>query len=67
MEKNIGKVDGVIRFIAGVLLIYAAFNVNSKILMAILIALATISIYESYTGFCGLYKIFNISTNKGRK
>jgi len=65
MEKNVGKLDRVIRFIAGVVLIYAAFNVNDKMLMAILIALATISIYESHTGFCGLYKLFNINTNRG--
>ena len=64
MEKNIGKIDGIIRFIVGILLIYAAFNVDSKILMAVLIALATVSIYESYTGYCGLYKLFKINTNR---
>lgn len=67
MEKNIGKIDGVIRFIIGIFLIYMAFNINDKIMMAILIALGTISIYESYTGYCGLYKIFNINTNKFRR
>jgi len=64
MEKNVGKLDGIIRFIVGIILIYVAFNVNDKILMAILIALATISIYESYTGYCGLYKLFNINTRR---
>ena len=64
MEKNVGKLDGIIRFIVGIILIYVAFNVNDKILMAILIALAPISIYESYTGYCGLYKLFNINTRR---
>ena len=64
MEKNIGKADEVVRFIIGILLVYIAFTINNKILMAILIAFATISIYESYTGYCGLYKLFNINTNR---
>lgn len=62
MEKNIGNVDKIIRFFAGIILFYLAFRLDNKTLVIILSALAGISILESFTGFCGLYKMFNINT-----
>ena len=62
MDKNVGKIDKVIRFAAGIVLFYLAFTLDNKILVIILSALGAISVLESFTGFCGLYKIFNINT-----
>lgn len=62
MEKNIGKIDGVIRFIAGIVLFYFAFIIDNKYLTILFAIFATISVLESFTGYCGLYKIFKINT-----
>jgi hypothetical protein len=62
MEKNIGKMDRMIRFIIGILLFYLAFITDSNLLIIVFTAFATISIYESYIGFCGIYKLFKINT-----
>ncbi|AJF62786.1 MAG: hypothetical protein QT11_C0001G0645 [archaeon GW2011_AR20] len=62
MEKNVGEIDRIIRFVAGIILLYLAFTLDNKILVIILSALAGISILEGFTGFCGLYKMFNINT-----
>jgi len=65
MEKNIGKVDRAIRFIIGVLLIYPALIINNNALKIILLIIAAISIVESFIGFCGIYKLLKINTNRG--
>ncbi len=62
MKENIGKTDRAIRFIVGAILVYFAFATNIKLLTVIFSGLAAISIYESYTGFCGIYKILKINT-----
>ena len=59
MEKNIGKLDKVIRLILGVIFIVLGIIYTKWwfLLAVILIVTAAIS-------FCGLYKIFGISTCK---
>ena len=64
MEKNVGKVDKAIRLIVGILLIYLAFILDNRLTIIIVAGLGTISIYESYTGFCELYKLFKKNTNR---
>jgi len=64
MEKNIGKMDKIIRFIAGIILIYLAFTVENRILIIVTSFFGAISILESFTGYCGLYKLFNINTRR---
>ncbi len=64
MKKNIGKADRVIRVIVGILLIYFAAVIDNRFLVILASAFAGVSLVESYTGFCGLYEIFNIDTNK---
>lgn len=65
MEKNVGKYDRIIRLIGGALLIYFAFISTNRLLVVLASALAGIAIVESYTGFCGFYRMFGINTNKG--
>jgi len=66
MKKNIGGTDRIIRFIIGILLFYLAFTTDNNLLIIAFTVFATISIYESYTGFCGLYELFRINTAKGK-
>lgn len=67
MEKNIGKIDRIIRFILGIVVVYIAFSIQSNALIRILLlAIALISIIESFTGSCGLYKLFKINTIKNK-
>ena len=67
MKKNIGKADRIVRVIVGILLIYVASVIDNRFLIILASALGAISLVESYTGFCGIYEMFNIGTNKGGK
>ncbi|MEK6826788.1 MAG: DUF2892 domain-containing protein [Nanoarchaeota archaeon] len=64
MEENIGKTDRIIRFLLGVGLFYLAFITNNKLLVILFTIFATISILESFIGFCGIYKMLHIDTKK---
>jgi hypothetical protein len=66
MEKNIGKIDRIIRFIIGILLFYLAFTTDNDLLIIVFTVFATISIYESYIGFCGIYKLLKINTIRSK-
>ncbi len=68
MEKNIGTVDKIIRGIVGLVLIFVAANdyVGSNVFSVIIFILGLIFIFESMFGFCFIYKIFGINTNKNR-
>ena len=65
MERNIGNADRVVRFIIGLILLYVAIAIDNKIVIILASMLAGISLVESYTGFCGIYKMLKINTNKG--
>ena len=64
MKKNIGKGDRIARVLVGLLLIYVAAVIDNRFLIILASAIGGVSLVESYTGFCGLYEIFNIDTNK---
>ena len=64
MEKNIGEVDRIIRFILGIVLFYLVFITNNKLLVVLFTIFGTISILESFIGFCGLYDLFKMNTRK---
>ncbi|MEK6932636.1 MAG: DUF2892 domain-containing protein [Nanoarchaeota archaeon] len=54
--------DRAVRFVIGILLLYLTFTTDNNLLIIVFTAFATISIYESYIGFCGIYKLFKINT-----
>lgn len=66
MIKNIGTVDKVIRIIIGLFLVYYAIaNFNTSMAWAIIVGIVGLAlIITVFTGFCFLYKIFGISTDK---
>jgi hypothetical protein len=67
MKKNVGSVDKIIRLLlAAILIILFVFNVVSGILGYILLAVAAVFIITSLLGYCPLWDIFGISTNKAK-
>jgi hypothetical protein len=60
MEKNVGKLDRIIRVVLGIILLCLGLYLKNWLLDLLgLISLATAAI-----GWCGLYKVFGISTCK---
>ncbi len=64
MEKNIGKMDRVVRFLGGLLLLLAGVGVSNLILKWALIIFGAIGVVEGLVGRCYLYHWFNINTVK---
>ncbi|MGC9151297.1 MAG: YgaP family membrane protein [Microbacter sp.] len=68
MKKNVGAVDKVIRVIIAALLVILYFaNVIHGTLGIILLIVAAVLLITAFTGFCGLYVLFGISTCKKEK
>ena len=65
MKRNIGSTDKVIRLLGGIALVLIGyFLISSVFLKTILIIIGVISIVESFTGYCYLYKLAGINTNR---
>lgn len=61
MIKNVGKLDRVIRLIAGAALGYFAYTAGG--LASVILGLAAaMAIVTGLIGFCGVYKLFGINT-----
>lgn len=61
ITKNVGKIDRVIRLIAGVGLGYFAWTSGGAAAIILGIAAAGAAL-TGLIGFCGLYKLFGINT-----
>lgn len=66
MERNLGTLDKIIRGIVGLGLVFVSANnfIGSGFVSGILFIVGLVLIFESMFGFCFLYKIFGINTNK---
>ena len=60
--KNVGKTDKIIRFILGIVLLSLLFILNGNIKYIGLIGI--IPLGTALFGFCPLYAMFHLSTNK---
>ncbi|HRX45827.1 MAG TPA: DUF2892 domain-containing protein [Acholeplasmataceae bacterium] len=60
LKKNVGKVDQIIRYIIGAVLIVLAFVLP----LYWLLIPAAIAIFTAVFSFCGLYRLFGINTCK---
>jgi len=68
MNKNVGKLDKIVRFIIAIILVTLYFtNVVKGTLGIIALVAAGIAVVTAFMNFCGLYKIFGISTCKMKK
>ncbi len=65
-KENVGRTDKTLRFIVGLILFYFAFKLENRLVIIILSSLGAISILESFTGYCGIYKLFKINTMGGK-
>jgi len=66
MKSNESSLDRIIRAVLGIALLAAGLLMTSPIKWTLL-ALAAIALITAVTGFCLLYKIFGINTNKKPK
>ena len=63
MKKNEGKMDRIIRVIAGIILLLPLGFVRAP-LTFILALIAIVLLFTAATGFCGIYKVLGINTCK---
>jgi hypothetical protein len=65
MNKNLGNVDRIIRFVVALIIAALYFaNIISGTVAITLFAVAAILIVTSFVGFCPLYYLFHIKTIK---
>ena len=65
MQKNLGKLDKVIRFLlAAVLVVLYSFGIVEGILGVIALVVAGVLVITSLITFCPLYRVLGISTCK---
>ncbi|MDP1620649.1 MAG: DUF2892 domain-containing protein [Candidatus Moranbacteria bacterium] len=64
MVKNESGVDRIIRAVAGIALVAAAFLLEANGFTVALYVVGIVLIVTAMTGFCLLYKIFGIDTNR---
>lgn len=62
-SKNVGKIDRVIRFVAGLALAFGAYKAEGPAVY-ILAAAAGAAIITGLVGYCGLYSLLGINTCK---
>lgn len=68
MKINMGKIDRILRFLLGVLVIYLYFTNQISGLWAVVLGIfAIIFIITSFVGFCPVYTLLGIKTNKKEK
>jgi len=64
IEKNEGKIDRIIRFLLALIFFSLGALSFEGVIQVIFYILSVVMLFTSATGFCGLYKLFNINTNK---
>lgn len=70
MSRNMCKIDRVLRFVVGILLIYIGFvntdmlGANHQVLNILLGIIGLMNIGSAFMGVCPIYKMANISSNK---
>ena len=62
--RNESKVDRLIRFVLGLALLFVGNTYFTGTTQVILYVLSVVALFTSITGYCLLYKIFGINTNK---
>lgn len=64
MTQNVGEIDRLVRAVTGVILILAGYSVGEGGWQIVLYVLGGILVITALTGFCLIYKLFGISTQK---
>jgi hypothetical protein len=66
MKTNESPIDRVIRVILGAVLLYLAFGVFAGVLTVIFAVLGAIFVLTGVVGFCPLYALLHLNTNKAK-
>ncbi|MFZ2976115.1 MAG: DUF2892 domain-containing protein [Candidatus Moraniibacteriota bacterium] len=64
MQKNEGTIDRVIRGIIGVIILYLSYSKFSGTVAVIGYVIGVIAIFTALSGFCCLYTLLGINTDK---
>lgn len=64
MAKNESGTDRIVRAIAGIALVAAAFLLDASRFTVASYVVGVVLIFTAITGFCALYKVFGIDTSK---
>lgn len=63
MEKNVGRIDQIVRYVLALILVVLAIVFSTWWLLII----SAVLVITSFVGRCGLYKLFGINTCKIRQ
>ncbi len=67
MEKNVGKIDKIIRVVIALALFAAAFAIpDLGVWMYVLIGVGVVFLVVSAISYCPLYSIFGCKSNKAK-
>ncbi len=61
--KNVGKLDRVIRFVAGLALAFGAYKAEGPAMWILAVAAAA-AVITGLVGYCGLYALLGVNTCK---
>jgi len=64
MTQNVGEMDRLVRAVTGVILILVGYSVGEGKWQIALYVLGGILLINALTGFCLIYKLLGISTQK---
>ncbi|MFA5993679.1 MAG: DUF2892 domain-containing protein [Parcubacteria group bacterium] len=64
MARNESGLDRIIRLVVGLILIALAFGLGANSFTVVLYVAGIVALVTAATGFCALYKVFGINTNK---
>lgn len=66
-QQNESKMDKKIRLVLGVLVLFLALFVFTGTAQIVALVIGVVAIFTGLTGFCLIYKLFGIKTNKKSK
>lgn len=73
MERNVGSVDSLIRYLIGavaaviVVLSFSGILSLGPVLMGVVIVLGLISVFTARTRRCGVYSVLNLNTSRDKQ
>ncbi|MFA6184759.1 MAG: DUF2892 domain-containing protein [Candidatus Shapirobacteria bacterium] len=66
-QQNESKTDKKIRLVVGVVVLWLALFVFTGTLQIVALVIGILAIFTGLTGFCLVYKLFGVKTNKKLK
>lgn len=67
LKQNEGLLDRIIRIVIGVVLLLVGMYLLTGVGQTIVLIISAVALITGAVGFCGLYAILSISTNKTKK